>query len=175
MLRNPDVQPSAVQNHWIKGIKQFDFKLVHVPADKHKGPNGLSRRRPNTDEEDSRADEADEWIDNIALASRICPRPLSPPTSKPDPLPPPIPHLEDDTFLDDGVIPSYAATPSHQCSDQNLSTILWYLTTKKVPPFKTVKQKTLFLCKAKPFYLQGIHMYRQRPGHPPQVVIFPEQ
>ena len=43
MLNNPDVQPNATINHWIAAILLFDFKLAHVPADKHKGPDGLSR------------------------------------------------------------------------------------------------------------------------------------
>ena len=43
MLSNPDVQPNAAINRWIAAILLFDFKLVHVPAKKHHGPDGLSR------------------------------------------------------------------------------------------------------------------------------------
>ena len=66
MLRNPDIQPNASINRWIAAILLFDFKLVHVPADKHKGPDGLSRREPvpGEDEED---DDPEDWVDN-ALA-----------------------------------------------------------------------------------------------------------
>src|SRR5882724_9979495 len=32
MLNNPDIQPGAVVNRWIVGIKLFQFDLVHVPA-----------------------------------------------------------------------------------------------------------------------------------------------
>jgi hypothetical protein len=35
MLNDPDIQPNATINRWIEGINLFDFKLVHVPADKH--------------------------------------------------------------------------------------------------------------------------------------------
>ena len=174
MLKNPDIQPSAVQNRWIKGVKQFDFKLVHVPADRHKGPDGLSRRQPNTDEEDSHESEADSWIDNIALASRIYDKPSFPTTNPLFPEHPPYPHLEDVTFMDNPAIPSYAAAPTRQYSDEDLSTILRYLVTKQVPEFKTARQRKSFLNKAKPFYLQGTRLYRKRPGHSPQVVIFPE-
>ena len=175
MLKHPDIQPSAVQNRWIKGIKQFDFQLVHVPADRHKGPDGLSRRDHNTDEEDTRESEADDWIDNIALASQVHTKNPSPATSQLSTLPPPLPHLEDATFLDNNMIPSYATTSTPRCSDQDLSTILRYLVTKKVPQFKTARKRKLFLKKARAFHLQDAHMYRQHPGHPPQVVIFPEE
>jgi len=41
MLRNPDIQPNASINRWIAAILLFDFKLVHIPAEKHKGLDGL--------------------------------------------------------------------------------------------------------------------------------------
>ena len=46
MINNPDLQPSATINRWIAGILLFTFTLVHVPAHKHTGPDGLSRRPP---------------------------------------------------------------------------------------------------------------------------------
>jgi hypothetical protein len=65
MLSNPDVQPNAAINRWIAAILLFDFKLVHVPADKHKGPDGLSRREPAPDEEED--EDPEDWVDS-ALA-----------------------------------------------------------------------------------------------------------
>ncbi|KAI9066206.1 hypothetical protein FKP32DRAFT_1532402, partial [Trametes sanguinea] len=44
MLNEPDLQPNATINRWIQGILLFDFKLIHVPATQHKGPDALSRR-----------------------------------------------------------------------------------------------------------------------------------
>lgn len=61
MLRNPDVQPNATINRWIAAILLFDFKLVHIPADKHHGPDGLSRREPVEGEEET--DDPEDWID----------------------------------------------------------------------------------------------------------------
>jgi hypothetical protein len=46
MIKAPDMQPSASENRWIQGILRFDFKIVHVPAARHKGPDALSRREP---------------------------------------------------------------------------------------------------------------------------------
>ena len=42
ILSNPDVQPNAAINRWIAAILLFDFKVVHIPAEKHQGPDGLS-------------------------------------------------------------------------------------------------------------------------------------
>jgi transposase InsO family protein len=65
MLSNPDVQPNAAINRWIAAILLFDFKLTHVPADKHKGPDGLSRREPAPGEEED--DDPEDWV-NHALS-----------------------------------------------------------------------------------------------------------
>jgi hypothetical protein len=62
MLNNPDVHPNAVINRWIAAILLFDFKLVHVPAEKHQGPDGLSRRE-HVEGEDAEEDDPEEWID----------------------------------------------------------------------------------------------------------------
>jgi transposase InsO family protein len=62
MLNHPDVQPNATINRWIAAILLFDFKLVHIPAEKHRGPDGLSRREP-ADGEDEHEDDPEEWID----------------------------------------------------------------------------------------------------------------
>jgi len=67
MLNNPDIQPNAAVNRWIVGIKLFDFKLVHVPAEKHAAPDGLSRRRRSPEDSDDEDDEekADDWLDKM--------------------------------------------------------------------------------------------------------------
>jgi hypothetical protein len=64
MLSNPDVQPNAAINCWIAAILLFDFKLVHVPAEKHHGPDGLSRREPIPGEDDNEGD-PEEWVDEV--------------------------------------------------------------------------------------------------------------
>ena len=64
MLSNPDIQPSAAINRWIAAILLFDFKLVHIPAERHEGPDGLSRREPIPGEDDAEGD-AEEWVDDV--------------------------------------------------------------------------------------------------------------
>jgi hypothetical protein len=62
MLSNPNVQPNAAINRWIAAILLFDFKLVHVPADKHKGLDGLSRHKPVPGEDEDGNPE--DWVDS---------------------------------------------------------------------------------------------------------------
>ena len=67
MLANPDIQPNAAINRWIAAIQLFNFKLVHIPAEKHQGPDGLSRREPIPGEDDDE-DDPEEWVDdNLVL------------------------------------------------------------------------------------------------------------
>jgi len=62
MLNNPDIQPGAMVNRWIVGIKLFQFELVHVPGRLHTGLDGLSWHTisPNDPVEE---DDADDWLD----------------------------------------------------------------------------------------------------------------
>ena len=70
MISNPDIQPNAAINRWIAAILLFDFKLAHVPADKHKGPDGLSRREPVPGEDEE--DDPEDWVDNaLALGTWV--------------------------------------------------------------------------------------------------------
>jgi len=68
MLKNPDIAPSASVNRWILAILTFHFNLVHVPGERH-GPDGLSRRprQPDDEEvdEDLATEEFDDWIDHL--------------------------------------------------------------------------------------------------------------
>jgi hypothetical protein len=63
MLKNPDIQPNATINRWIAAILLFDFNLVHMPAEKHRGPDGLSRREPADGEDEE--DDPEDWIDDV--------------------------------------------------------------------------------------------------------------
>jgi hypothetical protein len=63
MLSNPDIQLNAMINRWITTILLFNFKLVHVPAKKHKRPDRLSRCKPVLGEEEEDDDPKD-WVDS---------------------------------------------------------------------------------------------------------------
>ncbi|KAL5486251.1 hypothetical protein ACEPAI_7297 [Sanghuangporus weigelae] len=63
MINNPDLQPNATINRWIAGILLFNFTIIHTPASKHLGPDGLSRR--GAAETDPPRDEGfEDWIDH---------------------------------------------------------------------------------------------------------------
>jgi len=68
MLKNSDIQPNATINWWITVILLFNFKLVHVPAEKHHGPDGLSQCKPADGE--SEDDDPEDWI-NATLSLRL--------------------------------------------------------------------------------------------------------
>jgi hypothetical protein len=64
MLNNPTLHPNDAVNRWISAILLFNFELVHVPADKHTGADGLSRRpRALEDPPPDNPDELEERID----------------------------------------------------------------------------------------------------------------
>ncbi|KAF8802580.1 hypothetical protein BYT27DRAFT_7112008, partial [Phlegmacium glaucopus] len=65
MLNKPDMHPNAAMNRWISAILLFNFELVHVPGAKHKGPDGLSRRRKADEEELEGDEEAESWVHEV--------------------------------------------------------------------------------------------------------------
>jgi hypothetical protein len=52
MINKPDLLPNAPGNRWLAFINLFDFEMVHIPAERHKGPDSLSRRRHVEDDSD---------------------------------------------------------------------------------------------------------------------------
>ena len=65
MLNKPELQPNAVINRWIQGILLFDFTLVHIAGIRFRGPDALSCR-PREDEEEVETYD-DSWLDEVAL------------------------------------------------------------------------------------------------------------
>jgi transposase InsO family protein len=173
MIDKPEVG-CPTMNRWIQGILLFDFELVHIPGEEHGGPDALSRRRFVEQDQDTVV-ESDGWVDNIALAAQVHPSDSNS-NANPSPfLSPSFPHLDDSTFLPTTPKISWAVATSQQNTDQDLVDILRYLVTKETPPFKTSREREQFLRKTQPFFLDKAHMYRQRPGRPSQVVIFPKK
>jgi hypothetical protein len=64
MLNNPNVQLNMAMNCWITTILLFDFKLKHVPTERHLCPNGLLHHEtiPGEKEEDG---DPEDWIDEV--------------------------------------------------------------------------------------------------------------
>ena len=176
MLDHPDIQASAAINRWIQGIKQFDFQLEHVPAQRHKGPDALSRR-PYAEQDSSGGSDPEAWVDEIALLSQTkTPRPpqtivVQSQTTFPSPdLKPPLMNLMDPDQTYHKF--SWTGVKTHQAEEEELIMILQYLVTHQDPKMKRPQDLDRFKQKTAQFYLQGVHMYRRRPGLPSQVVIF---
>jgi hypothetical protein len=68
MIHAPEI-PNAPMMHWLLYIQLFDFDLVHIPAEKHKVPDGLSRRKPSPLDSDD--EDAEAYLDSCIGASRI--------------------------------------------------------------------------------------------------------
>lgn len=91
MINNP-VIPNGSEGRWCWYIKMNDFILEHVPADKHKVPDGLSRRERSSADTQSDTDPED-WLDHycgeVALHQRHCPGLYQVGRGPPRLLPPP--------------------------------------------------------------------------------------
>ena len=156
MLNEPDLQPNATINRWIQGILLFDFTLIHVPANKFKGPDALSRR-PLADDEEIEPDE-DSWLDEIALftgTSQERYRHLST-------TPTPPYHATS--------LPSVLMSGSDQ--EQILLDIFEFLTTLKAPHFQKANQRKKFVNRATKFFVRNGHMFKRLPARPPLLVVF---
>ena len=87
MINNPTLHPNDAINRWIAAILLFDFDLVHIPAEKHTGADGLSRRPRAPDDPDYEdPEELDDWVDSCAgffleYWSPPCPFDPAPPLS----------------------------------------------------------------------------------------------
>ena len=157
MLNDPDLQPNATINRWIQGILLFEFELIHVPADRHKGPDGLSRKERAEGEEPEEYD--DSWLDDIALfvgltttdqaGRRVSPRIT--PQNVARPL-------------------SLAATLSKQ--DEVMVQIYEFLSTLQLPDLDSNQKKQRFIKKASKFFIKEGAMYRRNGERPPTKCIF---
>ena len=161
MLNEPDLQPNAAINRWIQGILLFDFALVHVPADKHKGPDALSRRA--LAEGETAEPDDDSWLDNIALLTHF-------------------PALHNDPFTATPCESTYDPTTLPSCfsaritQENMLSQIHHFLDTLETPTFKTVQKKRRFIAKAQEFLVKNNRLYKRNGDRPPLTVIrTPEQ
>ena len=156
MLNTPDLQPIAVLNRWIQGIKLYTFELVHVPADKHRGPDALSRRQPNPHDFNDRED--DDWLDDIALYA-----------------------MTDNNETVMTMSPKASVNQSkhilsflsvNQERDTLLQSIKHFLLTLETPEFDNLQAKCKFLKKAVQFFVKNGNLYkRNKKGMPLQVIL----
>lgn len=154
MLNEPDLQPNASINRWIQGILLFDFKLIHVPAEKHQGPDALSRRELG--EGECVEDDDDSWLDEIALLSSV------PHESSFESF-----HI---TYRPLQLIPVYLMTNTPQ--DQIMKSIYDFLSTMALPTGLTSVERKKFLAKTQKFFIKDGKLYRRNGIKPALRAIF---
>ena len=148
MLNNPDLQPNATINRWIQGVLLFDFELRHVPADKHRGPDALSRRQPTIEEQDE-SEQLNQWLEDTSL------------------------FLIHNTHIDNiATTSTLSFLISENKQEQLLYNIQIFLQTLQTPTFSSVQSKRRFLQHAAHFFLIGNKLYKRRTKGPPLLVIF---
>src|ERR1700678_3666230 len=139
-------------NRWIQGILLFDFKLIHVKAENHKGPDALSRQIPTSDElqEDQ---ETDDWLDNIALLSFS-----------------PFYSILQDLYscFNHSLFTSLSPISTQ---DKILLQIFQFLQDLKIPKFPSTQTRLRFLKRTTNYFLRGNKMFRRQVGRTPLLVI----
>ena len=153
MINHPDVQPNATINRWIAGILLFRFDLVHVPATKHTGPDGLSRRHPQPldPEVPDPTDAQEEFVDtHYNFVSEL-----------------PIDEQ------------SYDLVPRSKTArrkDLRLVDIKTYLDTLQLPDYINDSNRRSFINRAAMFFVRNSELYKKARGtRPHQLVVPPER
>ena len=147
MLNKPDIQASAHINRWIDAILMFDFELVHIPGEKHKGPDALSRRG-FTPEEKEEGLRPVTWIDDMTLIITSQKKKAK------------VKGIQVGAIL-------------RNDQEEELLQILEFLVTLKPPGGLDKKKGKVFAQKAAHFYVQGLGMYKRQKNATDQKVIFP--
>ena len=194
MINNPTLHPNDAVNRWISAILLFNFELVHVPADKHTGADGLSRR-PHAlgDPPLEDPEELEEWIDScsglfLEFENPPCPFDPSPPwslvlqsvsaflldddrttssssdSSSRSPRPVTPP---DGPELIDVAIPRSARALRR---DAKLLSIKRFLNTLERPPDLTDEQYRLFIRQAANYFCTNGFLFRKNRDQGPQLV-----
>ena len=184
MINNPTLHPNDAINRWISAILLFDFELVHVPAEKHTGADGLSRRpRGTEDPSPEDPDELEDWIDfNAGFLLE-----LSSPTSDYDASPPWSLALSSSSAHSVIARPSSSSTPSSFVynvdseleiprsnkairRDGKLLIIRRFLDTLERPPDLTDEQFRLFIHQAMDYFVYGGKLFRKNRAGKSQLV-----
>lgn len=150
MLNEPDLQPNATMNRWIQGILLFDFELIHVPAERHKGPDALSRKE--LAENEAIPDEDDDWLDDIALF---------------------ISHGQEAKASPAQQLPLQGFPININAQEETLTQIFRFLTTLQLPEDRlTAQQRKRFIQRAQKFFVKDGAMFKRNGPKMPLKVIF---
>ena len=146
--------PGAMVTRWISWIRLFDFTVKHVAGRKHSGPDGLSRRPSDSDEEDDN-DSVEECIDDDLGINTISVTVKSPSAPAPNELFNVMPH--------DGEY------------DEHHLSIIHFLQTLQIPPSIQADRERKFRMEATKYHIvRGILFRRGKVGKPSLRVICQE-
>lgn len=174
MINNPDLQPNATINRWIAGILLFSFTLIHVPAHRHTGPDGLSRRPAalGDPENDASAvgDDYEEWIDRQYCFHATSKQPLSPVT----PISTSNAHHNEAGNNDEPTL-DIPRSPAAKAADNDLQSIRSFLLTMVLPANVPEQHLKAFARKTSHFFIANDAMYRKNDHGPPLLVVLPSR
>ena len=148
MLNNPDCQPNTTINQWITAIHLFNFKLAHVPMEKHHGPDGLSHRAPIKGKDDAEGD-PEEWID-CTLSLSLWATSWLPAHFSPLYLLSLLVHSSGNTPAE-----VFSSSMEFHTAEDKVACYLTYLCMLKLPLDLHSHTLNHFLCKIKSFSLQN--------------------
>ena len=189
MINKPTLHPNDAINRWISAILLFDFELVHIPADKHTGADGLSRRpRAPGDPALEDSDELDDWIDTNAgffielstpqspldpapsLSSLLDLRELAVLSVSRSPTPPTSPSTASRSSTPSLPAEEIPRSDKALIKDGKLSIIRRFLTTLNRPPGLSDEEYRRFLRQASDYFVVERKMFRRGRNRDPQLV-----
>jgi hypothetical protein len=192
MINNPTLHPNDAVNRWIAAILLFDFDLVHVPAERHTGADGLSRRPAAVDDPPTEdPDELNDWIDTHAgffleLETPQSPYDAAPTLSLEMSLPsafladtalayrsssPQDPSHQDPTPTEPEIIElEIPRSPRAIARDTGLVTIKQFLETLERPPDLSDEQYRLFIRQAMGYFVYRGKLFRKAQNDVMQLV-----
>ncbi|KAJ3554121.1 hypothetical protein NP233_g12490 [Leucocoprinus birnbaumii] len=171
-------------NRWIVAILMFDFELVHVPGERHRGLDGLSRRRKS--EEDSEDDEeleeeAENWVDEV-LGCNIWAAEVGAELQGNGLVLDVVRQGEDDRDVileSEGKEGGVTETPRDKATklkDLDLIKIRNFLESLKMPEGLTEKARQSFVKHASKFFISGNKLWRKDySGRHKVVVVDPQE
>jgi hypothetical protein len=174
MINNPDLQPNASINRWIAGILLFNFTLVHVPAAKHTGADGLSRR-PHSEDDPSIDSDHEDWLDKAYSFGVVLLNDPASHTSRDCSIVNTNPSLPTRSVLIDStsesVDPCIPRSDPAKALDARLTTIREFLHTSTRPPEICKSDFQTFVSYATKFFVLHDKLWRKHPEGRHQLVI----
>ena len=169
MINNPTLHPNDAINRWIAAILLFDFELVHVPADRHTGADGLSRRPRSFDDPPfDDPEELEDWVDSNSGFFIEQTTPPSPVTlALPLVLAAASPLATASDLLDPDHIPRSAKAI---LKDAKISSYRHFLTTLQRPTDLSDEQFARFVRQAMGYFLHDGKLFRRGNAAVPQQV-----